>query len=285
MTNSKNLHINEVKEYFKSYNSISIADFYNFYKNIDNTIKKNSVESLIYELQQNNIIKFIARDQYMLVDSDYGQIQDYIVISMDIIKSTKIDYKKFNKDLNEKVKNLNNFINKIYNTNREFHISQGDAIQIIIPFSDIFIYLLISAIAHLRPYKLRYAISVGSFDSELKKNSWDMNGPIFWNASDCIAKLKKSTNYDGLILSEYSHSDLICNNILSLINVNLSKITDKQWEAIKLDLSNEESKSIEKKLNITLTSYYERLSNSNISNIIEALQSIVEIIKKRGSIL
>jgi hypothetical protein len=285
LSDIRNLHIEELKKRFQSYDTISVDDFNDFYKDVYGEIKRNTVDWLIYKLKKSKIIRNVSRGQYVLEDNRKGPVTEYAVITMDIIKSSEMSYKKFNLELRKRVKELNLAIKHSYNCEREFFISQGDEIQIICPFENEIIYLLIITLCYLHPFKVRYAVSFGMIESELKKNSWEMNGPIFWNARDCLTKLKNSKDYDGLVISEYNYTDKLCNNILSLVNKTIRRITDKQWDAIRCELSKKHIDSALEELEISKTSYYDRLNVSNMEEIIKALETIVEIMKKRRLIV
>lgn len=281
MSDINNLHIDELKKRFQSYDTISVEDFNDFYKDVYGEIKRNTVGWLIYKLKKSKVIRNVSRGQYVLEDDRKGLATEYVVITMDIIKSSKMSYKKFNLELSKRVKELNLAIKHSYNYEREFFISQGDEIQIICPFKNEIIYLLIITLCYLRPFKVRYGVSFGMSEGELKRNSWEMNGPVFWNARDCLTKLKSSKDYDGLIISEHNYPDKLCNNILSLINKTIRRITDKQWDAIRFELSKTNIDTALKELEISKTSYYDRLYVSNLEEIIKSLETIVQIMKKR----
>lgn len=278
------LHIEELKDKFRNYNKISVDDFNEFYTDVFGEIKKNTVSWYIYELKKKGIIRNLSRGQYILESIDRDEIQEYIVITMDIIKSSKLDYREFNYMLKEKVSSINGAIRKIYGHDRIFNISQGDEIQILIPFDEGIGELMILTLSHLYPFEVRYGISVGNVNSEIKRNSWEMNGPIFWNARDQLEKLKSKKSYEGLIISGYHQTDRLCNNILPLINRSLSKITEKQWEAIKYELTKLDLDKVLDEIRISKTSYYERLSVSNLEEIICSYKVIYDLMKIRRKI-
>jgi len=285
LSDIEKLHIDELKKKFESYDTISVDDFNDFYNDVYGEIKRNTVSWLIYKLKNSKVIRNVSRGQYVLEDFEKTLATEYVVITMDIIKSSEMSYNKFNIELNKKVKDLNLAIKHSYNFEREFFISQGDEIQIICRFDNEIIYILMSALCYLRPLKVRYGVSFGMIECELKRNSWEMNGPIFWNARDCLTKLKNSKDYDGLIVSEHNYPDKLCNNILSLTNKVIRRITDKQWDAIKFEISKKAFNIAIEELNISKTSYYDRLNVSNIDEIIKCLEVIVEIMKKRRLII
>ncbi|QUH26425.1 SatD family protein [Serpentinicella alkaliphila] len=279
--NSERLHIDELKKRFEKYNTISVNDFNDFYKEIYGNIKRNTVSWLIYKLKKGKVIKNVSRGHYKLEDFEKIITTDYVVITMDIIKSSNMNYNKFNEELNQKIEALNIVIANTYNYEREFFISQGDEIQILCPFDNRISYLVMITLCYLHPFKARYGVSFGEMDSEIKRNSWEMNGPIFWNARDCLEKLKNSKDYEGLVVSEYNYADKLCNNILPLINKAIGKITDKQWEAIKFELSKTDLDIALAELNISKTSYYDRVNVANIKEIMNSFKSIIEIMKVR----
>ncbi|MCT4508418.1 MAG: SatD family protein [Tepidibacter sp.] len=285
MSDIKKLHIDELKKRFDSYDTISVDDFNDFYKDVYGEIKRNTVSWLIYKLKKSRVIRNVSRGQYVLEEDGEDLATEYVVITMDIIKSSEMNYKKFNLELSKKVKELNLAIKHSYNYEREFFISQGDEIQIIYPFGNEIVYLFIITLSYLRPFKVRYGVSFGMSEGELKRNSWEMNGPIFWNARDCLTKLKNSKDYDGLVVSEHNYPDKLCNNILSLINKTIRRITDKQWDAIRFELSKKHMETALEELKISKTSYYDRLYVSNLEEIIKSLETIVQIMKKRRLII
>ena len=277
--NFETLEIEELKKRFQTYNTISVDDFKDFYKDIFGDINKNTLSYNIYKLKKNKVIRHVSRGHYVLENFDKKDYTEYVVITMDIIKSSNIDSIKFNSELSQKVEELNQVITKKHNYKRIFYISQGDEIQILCNFNNDLSKLLILALCYLRPYKVRFGISFGQNNEPLKDNSWEMNGPIFWNARDCLNRLKDRVEYEGLIVSDNGITDKLCNNILPLVNKSLIKITDKQWEAIKLELSNVELEVALKQLKISKSSYYERLNTSNITQILNSLDAIFDIIK------
>lgn len=275
----KKLHIDEFKARFMSYDTISVDDIYHFYKDINSEVKKETVRWYIYTLKKSKIIKHLSRGQYAIEDNTKNKT-DYVVITMDIINSSQMSYKDFGNDLQQKISTINSLIINS-NANRKFHISQGDAIQIVFPFTNKLSIMVMTTLSYLRPYKARYGIGIGSLDDELKDNSWDMNGPLFWNARDCLDEIKNANEYSGQIKSDNDFADKISNSILLLINRNISKITDKQWEAIRYELSGKTVEEAIKELGISRSSYYERVKMSNINDIAIGFHTVFEIMNKR----
>lgn len=283
ITNEK-LHIDELKNKFKSYRQITVADFNEFYNEVFGKIKRNTVSWYIYELKKTGVIRNVSRGQYVLFDVEIYNGSEYIVITMDIVESSKMGYAQFEEELHEKISLLNKVIERIYGIKRKYYISRGDEIQILFPFNKSFGEIMLLTLSYLYPFEIRYGLSIETIDTEIKQNSWDMNGPIFWNARDQLEKIKKASSYEGLIMSGYSNTDRICNRILPLINKSFSKITKKQWIAIKYELSKESLEESIDIIGISKTSYYDRLNVSNISEILSSFVAIYDLMEMRRKI-
>jgi len=186
--------------------------------------------------------------------------------------------------LREKIDLINEAIVQIYGHDRAYHISQGDEIQILFPFNEGLGNLMMLTLSYLSPFEVRYGISIGEIDGEIKKNSWEMNGPIFWNARDQLEKIKNKSGYSGRIISGYSQTDQVCNYLLPLVNSTISRITDKQWEAIRYELLGFELEQALEKIGITKTSYYDRLSASNLEDILLSFRALYDLMKLRREI-
>ncbi|MFH5835167.1 SatD family protein [Proteiniclasticum sp. C24MP] len=278
------LHIKELKEQFRNQKMISVDDFQAFYTELFGSIKKNTVSSYIYQLKKRGVIRNVSRGQYAIRGAKREEGNEYMVITMDISKSTRTDYKEFNRLLQEKIEKINEAIVRIYGQHRAYHISQGDEIQILFPFQDGLGSLMMLTLSHLSPYEVRYGISIGEVDGELKKNSWEMNGPIFWNARDQLEAVKKKSGYSGRIISGYSETDQMCNHLLPLINSTIDRITEKQWEAIRYELLGVELEKTLESIGISKTSYYERLRASSLEEILLSFRAIFDLMKARREI-
>ena len=278
------LHIEKLEKKFRNYKKISVEDFYEFYNDVFGDIKKNTVSGYIYELKNKKIIRTISRGQYVLENVSRDEVKEYIVITMDIIKSSKLDYQEFDRLLFSKIDSINSVIRRRYDSDRTYNISQGDEIQILFPFDENIGNLIMLTLSNLYPFEARYGISVGEFNDELKKNSWEMNGPLFWNARDQLEKLKSSNTYNGLVISGYNQTDRLCNNLLPLINKTVSRITDKQWEALRYELQKTELNQSLNEIKISKTSYYDRLSGSNVEAILQSYKVVYDLMKMRRDI-
>lgn len=278
------LQIEELKKRFKDYNKISVNDFNEFYNDVFGNVKRDTVSWHIYELKKKGIIRNVSRGQYVLEDNNVNEKKEYVVVTMDIVNSTRFEYQEFNKKLEKKILELNYKLEETYGYDRMYKISQGDEIQILLPFTKDIGNIIILTLSILYPFRTRYGISIGDVEGDIKDNSWEMNGPIFWNARDQLEKLKKAINYEGLIISGYANTDQLCNNIFPLINSCLDKITEKQWEVIPYELSKQNIEKTIEHIGISRTSYYDRISASNIYNVLSSFDTIYELMKIRRAI-
>ncbi len=282
--NLDKLHLTKLKNHFSNFSSITVNDFYDFYKDVYKDISKGTVSWYIHDLKENKYIKNISRGVYVLDQPEQKSKNEYVVLTMDIVKSSNIAYEVFNEALDKKVRNANQAISARFQHNRKLFVSQGDELQILLPFTTDVVRQFILVLSFLFPFKVRYGISIGEISGEIKTNSWDMNGPIFWNARDQLNKLKKCDDYNGLIISEYSQIDRICNRMLGLINISLQNITEKQWEAINYLLMDNNYEYVTEALNISKTSYYDRLAFSDINEILNAFEAIFDLLKIRRTV-
>lgn len=210
----------------------------------------------------------------------------YIVISMDVINSSDLSPNELKEHLDKKINDLNEIMINRYNLNRKFYTSRGDEIQIIMPFNNKFGLIILIALYNINIYglKVRYGISVGKLEDDLKENSWDMNGQIFWNTRDALDDVKKSKIYDGKIKTNYETTDKVCNDILEIVNLLINKITPKQWQIIPIEISAEDKEIVLTKIGISKSSYYDRLKGSNIKEILKGFDTIYTILENRSNL-
>ncbi len=206
----------------------------------------------------------------------------YIVISFDVIDSKTYKVETLDDILDNQLNQLNKVLENKYGVHRKFCSSRGDEIQIIMPLDEGFAKIIMLSLSYLRPLKLRFGMGVGEYGGEFKENSWDMNGDIFVYARNQLENLKKVKKYMGLVESNQKQVDSICNNIMYVTAVLLNKITEKQWEVIRMVLANTKTEEILEKLNISSSSFYERLATSNLKEILSGFQAISEILELRG---
>ncbi len=216
-------------------------------------------------------------------NTDVEEKNFYIVISADIINSRKYEADELAITLERKLELLNEVVKNEYGIDRKFYSSRGDEIQIIMPFNKSFPKILMLTFSFLRPLKLRVGLGIGEFEGEFKENSWDMNGSIFLYARNKLDELKKSKGYSGLVGTSYNKLDYICKNVLYLNFIFVNMITEKQWEAIKFSLTNKNVSEITGELGITSSSYYERLSKSNLAEILVGFETIYKILGMLGN--
>lgn len=284
MTKDK-FHIEELKNKLAHKKNIEVDDFYSFYHSIYGDITKNRVRWYIYKLKEKGIIRNISRGIYIFEEEKEIE-NEYAVITLDIIDSSKEDHNIFDNKLKEKVQEINKFLQSSIGLYRKYHISQGDEIQLLCPFDDRIAKILILTFAVLKPYKCRFALSIGRVEEgDMKENSWDMNGPIFWNARDVLKEMKKSKDYDGVFASGYENVDKIINKFMKSVLVLINKISAKQWEAVLEQMTKQDLKEAAESLNISLSSLYDRINSSNISQIVDSIEALIELIQIRRKLL
>ena len=277
------LNFDELKDRFKGKNTFSRREIEDFYKEIYSDISKNSINSKIYRLKNDGLIRNVARGQFEIVQKVKIKEDTYIVINIDVIKSSKENYKTFNENFRESVELLNNHLSQRLRLYRKYHISQGDEIQIIYPYSFGIKDVLLLSLGCLRSFYIRFAVSIGEAEN-LKENSWEMNGPIFWNSRDLMNKIKSIESTGGGFITGFSTTDRIIFKMMNLINDNLAGITEKQWEAIVFSMTEDGIENLEKKIGIKKTSYYERLDASGYEKIRSSFEGIEEVIENRRNI-
>ena len=96
---TEKLHIDELKKKLELNTTISVNQFFEFYKEIYGEIKKTTVRWYISELKKSGVIRNISRGHYVFENSIRQSGNEYIVITLDIIKSSKLDYKEFTKEI------------------------------------------------------------------------------------------------------------------------------------------------------------------------------------------
>lgn len=279
----KEVEIRELKKRFKNKPYITFDDFKNFYKEFKSDIKEPTVRWLIYNLNNEGIIRNIGRGMYTLVDNEKDNSNfKYIVLNLDIVSSTNYKHTEFDKELKNKVSDINKLLSTNLGIKSKFRIAQGDSLQIIYESFYGLGDVLITTLANLYPFKARYGASVGEYTDEILDNSFEMNGPLFWNAKDQLEKVSSFKEYMGSISVGISKIDEVIENLMPLINKGFERITKKQWEAILSNIKGEDLESILKELEISRSSYFERINVSGINEIKKAFKSIDNLISMEG---
>lgn len=275
--NSGKINLDDFKQYFDKQTTLNVNDIIDFSKKFDKTFDQNEAKAYLDKLVDMKIVRHKSREVYAIEHLNQKE-NEYYVLLMDVIGSSSYDFVEFNKQLKEKIVDLNISLEKLEISKRKYYISQGDGIQILIPKSNDLTRLLLLTFAYLSPYKVSYGISLGTYDEELLENSWEMNGPIFWNARDGLNQIKKNNDYVGAIRTEYREKDEICNKLLPLVNKQIERISEKQWEAIKCKLLGFSVEEAAVKLSISKASYYDRIDKSNYKELKNALDGLVGIV-------
>lgn len=279
----KEVEIRELKKRFKNKPYITFDDFKNFYTEFKGDIKEPTVRWLIYNLNNEGIIRNIGRGMYTLVDNEKdNSTSKYIVLNLDIVSSTMYKHTEFDKELKIKVSDINKLLKINLGIKSKFNIAQGDSLQIIYESFYGLGDVLITTLANLYPFKARYGASVGEYTDEILDNSFEMNGPLFWNAKDQLDKVSSFKEYMGSISVGIPKIDEVIENLMPLINKGFERITKKQWEAILSNIKGEDLESILKELEISRSSYFERINVSGINEIKKAFKSIDNLISMEG---
>ena len=245
-----------------------------FDKNSDNSDKP----AILHNLKRNGVIQDVSRGHYSVREMDEENRELHVVITLDIVNSSREDYKRFEKSLLEKVEQLNSTIENTFEIKSNYRISRGDEIQAVLPFRNTIGKIILLTMSLLHPYEIRYGISIGYIEDPILEDSWKMNGPLFWTARDLLEQVKNEDRYSGMIASGEKWKDEIIHEMLKLIHSTIRRITRKQWEAIALDLSGMGFEEAIERLSISKTSYYERLRASNMEDILSSFQGLYQLL-------
>ncbi len=267
----KYLLAKQLKEKFAEYKNITVDDFYDFYKSHNENISRSSTRSYISELKKNNIIEKVSRGKYKLSDTKASH-NYYFVLNIDFIDSR--DIANFDVVLKQKVQDVNNLIQSVYQVDRAYSISRGDEIQLFLRYDEVVFDILLLTMAIMHPLKFRYGMSIGTFDGELKDNSYDMNGKILWRSRDAIEGVKNKSTISSNVKTAKEDFNTMANAMFELVNLLLDKITSKQWEVIKHILMEWDLKTIASELDITESSVYDRINKSGIKSIRASLRTL-----------
>ncbi len=300
------LHIKELRARFANKHVITVNDFKTFYQEVFGKINDNTVSWYIYELKRQGHIHHVSRGLYKLNQSSeerdsfstgpatepemsksleisISSNPAYMLITMDVMHSSDLDYRQFNQMIEDKLKDLNVALKEVLKTDRAYHLSRGDELQLLVPERLPLDQILLLSLSYLRPFEVRYAVSVGDLeeDIEVKDNTWNMNGPLFWNARDAIDDMDGQIRYESAFVTQFDQADRTIKHFLPLLNTMIGKITEKQWEAIRYDLSGITYESAIEQIGISKTSYYDRLASANLEAIRLAFNGIQQIIQSR----
>ena len=245
-----------------------------FDKNSDNSDKP----AILHNLKRNGVIQDVSSGHFVVREKDEENKELHVVITLDIVKSSREDYKRFEKSLLEKVEQLNSTIENTFEIKSNYRISRGDEIQAVLPFRNTIGKIILLTMSLLHPYEIRYGISIGYIEDPILEDSWKMNGPLFWTARDLLEQVKNEDRYSGMIASGEKWKDEIIHEMLKLIHSTIRRITRKQWEAIALDLSGMGFEEAIERLSISKTSYYERLRASNMEDILSSFQGLYQLL-------
>ncbi|MGM0524538.1 MAG: SatD family protein [Bacillota bacterium] len=279
MTDRIKLNVNDFQKAFRNTHQINESDLSSYYKKHLGQFSTYHKSDMINQLINEKIIFPVSRTEYRLNRQDNTE-QLFVLMTLDIVASSKVPPEKLDARLRDKLDQLNSVLEQVFHIKRQFHLSRGDEIQIILPYTDQLNDLIILTFAYLYPFKVRYVLSFGIYNGELKDNSWDMNGPIFWQARKGFDDLKEKSAYAGTIVTGIEERDKMYQDILSAINLMISQITDKQWEAIKYHFGHIGYETATKAIGISKTSYYKRIDTSSIHVISRSLAALLLLVTK-----
>lgn len=279
MTDRDKLNTDDFKKAFKNADKISEYDLSAYYNKRFDQSSSYQTSEIMNQLINEKILVPVSKTEYRLNHQD-TTAKLFVLITLDIVASSKSSPEQLNNQLHDKLEQLNRALPQVFHIKRQFHLSRGDEIQIILPYTDQLNDLLILTFAYLCPFKVRYVLSFGQYNGELKDNSWDMNGPIFWQARKGFDNLKEKPSYSGTIITGIEEQDKMYQDILLAINLMMSQITDKQWEAIKYHYCHIGYETATKAIGISKTSYYKRIDASNIHVIGQSLAALLLLVTK-----
>ncbi|SNT12150.1 SatD family (SatD) [Anaerovirgula multivorans] len=288
---SKSLRILEIYNCFKNYPTFTYRELYDFYCLKEPQLKQSTYRWRVYELKKANVIKPIKRGVYQLMDknntmylpSNMSYHDDYLVLTADIIDSTK--NKVTQEFFKNKVVKLNDYNRQINSIILPFASSRGDEFQAIAYISP----ELPTIIRNMRyifyPIKIRIGIGIGPIESKSLLNSdnspsdsWDMNGQVFLNARSALEKLKNKKNYCVSLHSSKDELNKTFNLVYRLIDAIVNDWSDKQWEAIQLYDKVKSYESGAEKLGIRKSSFHQRCSAAKWDIIKESETELAHIL-------
>lgn len=274
--------IKHLRKQLSNHSEITVNQLHLLMEEYFDKNRKNCEEPTILDsLKKNVVIQDVPRGHYAVREKDEENRELYVVITLDIVNSSREDYKRFEKSLLEKVELLNSAIENTFEIKSNYRISRGDEIQAVLPFRDTIGKIILLTMSLLQPYEIRYGISIGYIEEPILEDSWKMNGPLFWTARDMLEQVKNEDRYSGMIASGEKWKDKIIHEILKLIHSTIRRITRKQWEAIALDLSGMGFEEAIERLSISKTSYYERLRASNMEDILSSFRGLYQLLSSQ----
>lgn len=176
----------------------------------------------------------------------------YYVLTGDIIQSRNYD------NFSEKIKQGLSQVDYPEQMVTPFKISRGDEIQSVFEFPASFPRIIRQVRYLLRPLEVRFGVGLGEVDHITgDADSWEMNGPAFYNARSSLEFLEENKNFKTRFTAGNS-GDRAVNTILYLIDTLQEDWTDSQWEAIYYYEREETYKKAAQKLNIAFQNVEKR---------------------------
>lgn len=217
----------------------------------------------------------------------------YIIIIGDIINSKNISNRQiFQENLKNYLYNINKEYDKYLVSN--FTVTLGDEFQAVFNDSK-YIFEIIDKIQFfINPIKIRFGIGIGNIITNIDKNlSIGSDGPGYWNARNCIDKLRKYhergiKDITNIMIKGIDNEslELLLNQIINLLSILKSRWTTNQNKMIEFIVNNYGYYNdflqidLSKELNIDSSSVNRRLKYSKFYDYLNSILIISKIINK-----
>lgn len=274
------LPIAALEDKFENASLITRVELDSFFENTIKEYQSGQLDAWIKRFYEAKVLIDLPRDNYILAKR-LAQQDTMMVITMDVIKSTKLKVADFDHDFAIKAATINDGLEAIFGITAKFAISQGDEIQILLPFDERLDRILLYTLSQLSPLQVRYGIAIGMVEPPIRVNSWSMNGPLFWGSRDILEAHKKCGSYCGGIFTGYHRCDGLVEDLVDVANLLLSQVTWKQWQVIAFSLEGIPNDRASAKLGISLPSYYDRIKGAHLGELLKVFGAIVEILNLR----
>lgn len=252
----------------------------------------------------------------------------FAVITADVIGSKESTGENTKSVLDKKVYEINKKIQELnISTLTPFHTSRGDEVQAVCHELKNVPKILRYLRFYCLPLKLRIGIGIGSIDyffSNILKNvsynelvtdidfdervylydyykakplldkyynelnSWDMNGPAFYNARKALDALKFDGNSSQTrVLIEDANWCTAIQTIIDLMDINISKWTESKWRSIQMYDECGTYKKASSILDMTKQAVQGNCERANWSAIREAeinLSKVLEFLEKNNTV-
>ncbi|MDF2543758.1 MAG: hypothetical protein K0S47_3476 [Herbinix sp.] len=200
---------------------------------------------------------------------DWREKNMYCVIVGDIINSKKIDIENLD-EINNSIKEILNYINTTYMDSilADFGLVRGDAFEgVLLTHYQMpkIINEIIKSFYKIQQTKVRICVVLDELTA-ISTDRNEANGPAFYKATDCIAKMKaeKSEHWFQVSILTTSFAQPLLDGILSLISSITNGWTDRQREIVwSVEELSEQQNLVSKKFNISTSVVNKQLKAAN----------------------